>query len=61
MAFHGTDIELQYYGPCHTDSDIWAYFVQQDVLSTGDTFWNGVYPFIDNENGGSIDGIVSSL
>lgn len=58
LNFAGTPVELKYYGPCHTDSDIWVYFVKQDVLSTGDTFWNGVYPFIDNENGGSIDGMI---
>lgn len=58
MRFHGSTIELKYYGPCHTDSDIWAYFVEANVLATGDTFWNGVYPFIDNENGGSIDGMI---
>lgn len=58
LQFHGKTIELSYYGPCHTDSDISVYFVEPDVLSTGDTWWNGVYPFIDNENGGSIDGMI---
>jgi len=58
MKFHGTTIKMEYYGPCHTDSDISVYFVEQDVLATGDTFWNGYYPFIDNENGGSIDGMI---
>ena len=58
MNFHGTTIKMKYYGPCHTDSDISVYFVEPDVLATGDTFWNGYYPFIDNENGGSIDGMI---
>ncbi len=58
ITFDGTSVQMQYYGPSHTDSDIWAYFKEPDVLSTGDTFWNGVYPFIDNENGGSIDGMI---
>jgi len=58
MNFHGTKIEFKYYGPAHTDTDIWAYFVGPDVLATGDTFCNGCYPFIDNHNGGSIDGMI---
>jgi glyoxylase-like metal-dependent hydrolase (beta-lactamase superfamily II) len=58
LKFDGTTLQMKYYGPSHTDSDIWVYFVEPDVLSTGDTFWNGVYPFIDNENGGSIDGAI---
>lgn len=58
MTFDSTKIEIGYYGPCHTDSDVWVFFEEPNVLSTGDTFWNGVYPFIDNENGGSIDGMI---
>jgi glyoxylase-like metal-dependent hydrolase (beta-lactamase superfamily II) len=58
MHFHGTTVEFKYYGPAHTDTDIWAYFVEPDVLATGDTFCNGCYPFIDNHNGGSIDGMI---
>jgi glyoxylase-like metal-dependent hydrolase (beta-lactamase superfamily II) len=58
LKFAGKTVELKYYGPSHTDTDIWAYFVESDVLSTGDTWWNGYYPFIDNENGGSIDGMI---
>lgn len=58
LNFAGKTVELKYYGPCHTDGDIWAYFVESDVLATGDTWWNGYYPFIDNENGGSIDGMI---
>jgi glyoxylase-like metal-dependent hydrolase (beta-lactamase superfamily II) len=58
MNFQGTTIRIAYYGPSHTDSDLSVYFVGPDVLATGDTWWNGYYPFIDNENGGSIDGMI---
>jgi glyoxylase-like metal-dependent hydrolase (beta-lactamase superfamily II) len=30
-----------------------------DVLALGDTFWNGIYPYIDNEDGGNIDGAIN--
>ena len=58
LNFDGTTVQIKYYGPSHTDSDVWVYFVEPDVLCTGDTFWNGVYPMIDNGNGGSIDGMI---
>src|SRR6266702_840478 len=29
-----------------------------DILHTGDTFLNGVYPFIDYSTGGNIDGMI---
>ena len=53
--FAGTSIEVENFGDGHTDGDLWAYFKKADVLALGDTFWNGIYPYIDNENGGSID------
>jgi glyoxylase-like metal-dependent hydrolase (beta-lactamase superfamily II) len=58
MRFEGTTVRIAYYGPSHTDSDLSVYFVEPDVFATGDTWWNGYYPFIDNENGGSIDGMI---
>ena len=55
---NGTTLALDYYGPCHTDSDISVYFTDADVLHVGDTWWNGYFPFIDYNTGGSIDGMI---
>lgn len=51
-------LTLQYYGPCHTDSDISVEFTNSDILHVGDTWWNGHYPFIDYSTGGSIEGSI---
>jgi glyoxylase-like metal-dependent hydrolase (beta-lactamase superfamily II) len=58
MAFGGETIRLRPYLPSHTDGDLSAYFTKADVLLTGDTWWNGLYPFIDYVAGGSIDGMI---
>ena len=58
MHFGGETLKIRHYRPGHTDGDISVYFEKTDVLSTGDTFWNGVYPFIDYVTGGSIDGAI---
>jgi glyoxylase-like metal-dependent hydrolase (beta-lactamase superfamily II) len=58
LKLNGTTLALQYYGPAHTDSDISVQFTEADILHTGDTFWNGIYPFIDYSTGGSIDGSI---
>jgi glyoxylase-like metal-dependent hydrolase (beta-lactamase superfamily II) len=58
LDFDGDTLVMHYYGPCHTDSDMYVYFKKADVLATGDTYWNGVYPFIDIVTGGSIDGMI---
>src|SRR5262249_42228553 len=38
--------------------DISVNFTDADVFHAGDTWWNGVYPFIDYSTGGSIDGAI---
>ena len=58
MHFDGETIRIKHYGPGHTDGDMSVYFTKADVLQTGDTFWNGVYPFIDYVTGGSINGDI---
>jgi glyoxylase-like metal-dependent hydrolase (beta-lactamase superfamily II) len=58
LRLNGAIIALKYYGSSHTDGDVSAYFVEADVLHTGDTWWNGYYPFIDYSTGGSLDGMI---
>jgi glyoxylase-like metal-dependent hydrolase (beta-lactamase superfamily II) len=58
---NATKIALKYYGPAHTDTDIYAVFEEADVIHVGDTWWNGIYPFIDYSTGGSIDGMIRAV
>jgi glyoxylase-like metal-dependent hydrolase (beta-lactamase superfamily II) len=60
LHLNGATIALKYYGPSHTDGDVSAYFIEADVLHTGDTWWNGHYPFIDYSTGGSINGMIKA-
>jgi len=60
LHLNGATIALKYYGPAHTDGDISAYFTEADVFHTGDTWWNGHYPFIDYSTGGSFDGMIKA-
>ena len=60
MALNGASIALRHYGEAHTDSDISVTFAEADVVHVGDTYWNGIYPFIDYSTGGSIDGMISA-
>ena len=60
LKLNGASIALKHYLPAHTDSDISVRFGEADVLHVADTFWNGVYPFIDYSTGGSIDGTIAA-
>jgi glyoxylase-like metal-dependent hydrolase (beta-lactamase superfamily II) len=60
LNLNGASIRLKYYGPAHTDSDISVTFAEANVVHVADTFWNGIYPFIDYSTGGSIDGMIAA-
>lgn len=58
LQHNDTNIRSKYYGPAHTDSDVSVVFEEADIIHIGDTWWNGIYPFIDYSTGGSIDGMI---
>lgn len=60
LKLNGASVALRYYGPAHTDGDISVMFAEANILHAGDTFWNGIYPFIDHSTGGSIDGMIAA-
>ncbi len=60
LKLNGETLHLQHYDPAHTDTDISIHFQEADVLHTGDTWFNGFYPFIDYSTGGSIDGMIAA-
>ncbi len=60
LRLNGQSINLRHYSPAHTDSDVSVTFAEADVVHVADTFWNGVYPFIDYSTGGSIDGMIAA-
>jgi cyclase len=60
LHLNGQTIEAIHVEPAHTDGDSLVYFREADVLHTGDTFFSGMYPFIDMASGGHIDGMISA-
>ena len=55
---NGDQIDLVSFDPAHTDGDVYIHFNKADVLHMGDVWFNGLYPFIDGDAGGSISGMV---
>jgi glyoxylase-like metal-dependent hydrolase (beta-lactamase superfamily II) len=60
VDLNGEVIQLKRYTPAHTDTDISVFFEHANVLHTGDTWFNGYYPFIDYDSGGSIRGLITA-
>jgi glyoxylase-like metal-dependent hydrolase (beta-lactamase superfamily II) len=59
--FHlaGQTVEVIHVPPIHTDGDLIVRFVEADIIQTGDTFFHGFYPDIDQPHGGTIDGMIA--
>jgi len=60
LEANGETLALQHVPPAHTDSDIYVHFQEANVISMGDLFFNGMYPYIDPGTGGSIDGMIAA-
>jgi glyoxylase-like metal-dependent hydrolase (beta-lactamase superfamily II) len=63
LTFHlnGDDIRVVHVAHAHTDGDALVYWTRANVLHMGDTFFNGLLPFIDLDSGGSIDGAIVAV
>jgi cyclase len=62
LGFHlnGEDIRAFHVPRAHTDGDTIVYFPRSDVIHTGDTFFNKMYPFIDTSSGGAVAGVLAA-
>ena len=59
--FNGGPISVRHVPAAHTDGDSLVHFEAADVLHTGDTFFNGFFPFIDVDSGGSLEGTIAAV
>lgn len=62
MMFHlnGEDILISHVHNAHTDGDAHIYFTNSNVIHMGDTYFQGKFPYIDIDSGGSINGYIAS-
>ena len=62
VTFHlnGDEIHAFHVPPAHTDGDSIVVFRKAKVVHMGDTFFNGLYPFIDVSSGGSLEGMIAA-
>jgi cyclase len=63
ITFHinNNDIRAWHVEHAHTDGDAIVHFRQANVIHTGDTYFAGMYPFIDTGSGGSADGCIRAI
>lgn len=61
IALGGKTVRAMHLGRGHTSGDLVALFVEDRVIHLGDLFFNGRYPNIDLEGGGSVKEWIGTL
>ncbi len=61
MTFHVNDYEahVAHVERAHTDGDAIIHFKNANVIHAGDLMFNGMFPFIDLDRGGTVDGYIA--
>lgn len=60
LHLNGEQTRMHHVSNAHTDGDSIVHFEGSNVFHMGDTFFNGRFPFIDVDNGGSVDGVIAT-
>lgn len=61
LYLNDESITLNPVEPSHTDGDTFVVFNNLNIISTGDLFFNGFWPVIDSESGGSLQGVIAVI
>ncbi len=63
LRFHlnGITISVEHPASAHTDGDALVWLEERDAVHMGDVYFNGIYPFVDVDSGGSIDGTIAAV
>ena len=63
MTFHvnGEEAVAIHVPDAHTDGDAIIHFVNANVIAAGDLSFRGLYPFIDLDSGGTVEGFIDGM
>lgn len=61
IQFNDDEIDLIHLPAGHTDGDAFVWFKTANVVHMGDHFFNGRFPYVDVDSGGTVDGYVANI
>ena len=61
VHFNGEEIKAIHYPRGHTDGDSIIFFTKANVVHMGDHFFVRRFPFVDLENGGTVQGLIDNV
>lgn len=61
VHFNGEEIRAIHFPQGHTDGDSVIFFTSSNVVHLGDDFFAGMFPFVDLDSGGSVEGLAKNI
>jgi glyoxylase-like metal-dependent hydrolase (beta-lactamase superfamily II) len=60
VHLNGREAHVFHVERAHTDGDVVIHFREDNVIHAGDVLFNGLFPFIDIDSGGSVKGYIAA-
>lgn len=61
VHFNGEEIRALHFPRGHTDGDAVIFFTSANVVHMGDLFFNGMFPYVDIDSGGDVEGYINNV
>jgi glyoxylase-like metal-dependent hydrolase (beta-lactamase superfamily II) len=61
LYINGEEVRAVHFPNGHTDGDTVVFFKNANVVHLGDDFFNGFFPFVDLDSGGSVQGMINNV
>lgn len=61
LHFNGQELKLVHYPAGHTDGDSVVFIQPANVVHMGDHYFSGMFPFIDLDSGGDVQGFTNNV
>lgn len=61
IHFNGEEVRVLHLPHGHTDGDSVVFFPESNVVHMGDDMFNEMFPFVDLEHGGDVEGLTANV
>ncbi len=61
IHLNGEEARAVHVGHAHTDGDSIVFFSDSNIVHMGDIFFHKLYPYIDIDGGGDVDGVIAAV
>lgn len=61
VTLNGITARFHHTPAAHTNGDLFVHFEEADVIHAGDLLFSGRFPYIDLDNGGTVNGMIAGM